>query len=776
MSPVRWWDLPAAGILFVAMLTSVGRLGITSWTQHLDYVGFLAVLGLLLGLALGKSLFQRRVVIALACIYSLVLLPWQLSRAMGYQTTLLARVVGLVGRLSFSLGELIQNQPVEDTLLFVAFLSLVYWIIGLCAGYWLTRHANFLVCILPAGLVMLIVQIFDSYYAGRIWFLAFYLFLSLMLLGRLYYLRNYIKWREKGVFLVSSTGLDLSNGVLVTAAFIILFAWTLPATFPYIPRVAGIWERISETWQDTLDHLSNAIAGVEGSGRLSGDYYGDRLALGNGSSQSDRLLFTAHLPPEAQLLLPRYYWRGRVYDRYEYGQWYTSETVEQDLDPEAGGLPIPNAQIGKEATIVFVNHILASRTFYTPPQPAWINLPATSFSFNTSAGGEDLVLLRPKGGLEPGQRYRVRSRLINPSIEELRQAGVNYPEWVTQRYLQLPEGLSPRVQELALQIAEGLETPYDKAAAVTGYLRTNIEYSELIASPPLKRDILEWFLFDEKKGFCNYYATSEVILLRLVGVPARMVVGFAQGEYDEEYPDFGRAYATYSIRQYDAHAWPEVYFPGIGWVEFEPTANQSEIERPLTHQKKETDIPPVTPLLVVEREKPIRPEEESPSAMPGSPDHWQATIRMVSLSITAILLILLLLLNRRYAWAGQLPLLLEASLERKDMQVPGWLEHWARYSELSPIARAFNVINFSLRWLGEDPPYHATPAQRAAMLTALLPEAATAIEILTAEHQATLYSPRPGNLDRARRAHLAIWRSTLKTKARRLVESVRRRF
>jgi len=104
-------------------------------------------------------------------------------------------------------------------------------------------------------------------------------------------------------------------------------------------------------------------------------------------------------------------------------------------------------------------------------------------------------------------------------------------------------------------------------------LRKNIDYSESVPPIPADQELIDWFLFDIRQGFCNYYASAEIIMLRSLGIPARLSVGYAQGEPIEDMSD------AYLVRQRDAHAWPEVYFPSIGWVEFEPTASQPDISR-----------------------------------------------------------------------------------------------------------------------------------------------------------------------------------------------------
>ena len=134
----------------------------------------------------------------------------------------------------------------------------------------------------------------------------------------------------------------------------------------------------------------------------------------------------------------------------------------------------------------------------------------------------------------------MNSVLSNPNIEQLREAGTEYPAWVTETYLQLPADFSPRIRELAEEITAEAETPYDKAGAITRYLRENIEYAATINARPRNTDTLEWILFEHKQGYCVYYATSEILMLRSLGIPARMAVGFAQGEGFTAETTFGK--------------------------------------------------------------------------------------------------------------------------------------------------------------------------------------------------------------------------------------------
>ncbi len=160
------------------------------------------------------------------------------------------------------------------------------------------------------------------------------------------------------------------------------------------------------------------------------------------------------------------------------------------------------------------------------------------------------------------QSYDVASDTARPLPDALRPSPADYPVNIRQIYLQLPE-VDPRVTELAQQVTAGFDNPYDKAAALERYLRTQFGYTLDLPTEPEEDPIAE-FLFVRRKGHCEYFAAAMAVMLRTQGIPSRLVNGFLTGEYN----DVGE---NYIVRASDAHTWVEVYFPGVGWVEFDPT-------------------------------------------------------------------------------------------------------------------------------------------------------------------------------------------------------------
>jgi len=170
------------------------------------------------------------------------------------------------------------------------------------------------------------------------------------------------------------------------------------------------------------------------------------------------------------------------------------------------------------------------------------------------------------------QVYRAESRVPLVSEAQLRAAGTAYPEWVRDRYLALPSAVPARVLELARDLTGAEPTPYDQARAIESYLRT-FNYNLDLPAPPPTREIADYFLFDLQQGYCDYYATAMVVLARAAGLPARLVVGYAGGAYDA-------GNDRYVVTAADAHSWVELFFPGYGWVEFEPTGARPPLDRP----------------------------------------------------------------------------------------------------------------------------------------------------------------------------------------------------
>jgi transglutaminase-like putative cysteine protease len=165
--------------------------------------------------------------------------------------------------------------------------------------------------------------------------------------------------------------------------------------------------------------------------------------------------------------------------------------------------------------------------------------------------------------------YSGVSDIAQPSRADLMEASGAVPRGMPARYLQLPERLDARIAPLAAEVTRGHTTAYDKAETIERYLSSNFAYTLELPRQP-QRDPIANFLFERKRGHCEYFASAMAVMLREQGVASRVVTGFRGGEFNE-------LTGSYIIRARDAHAWVEAYIPGKGWATFDPTPASGEI-------------------------------------------------------------------------------------------------------------------------------------------------------------------------------------------------------
>ncbi len=259
------------------------------------------------------------------------------------------------------------------------------------------------------------------------------------------------------------------------------------------------------------------------------------------------------------------YWRGMAFDHYTGSAWEMSEP-ENTRSLESAELPI-RVPFRENSNYFLPYHELV-QTFYieadssnlvmASQNPAEFYFPTYSLRLDRYGG------FRSPIPLTRGMVYSVVSWVPEYSQVILRKDKGKYPAAIQKEYLQLP-AVPRRVRELALEITRDATNPYDQASLIESYLKANFVYDLEVPPTPAGRDVADWFLFDMKRGYCESFASSMVVLCRSLGIPARFVTGFTPGKRN---PVTG----FLEVRSEDAHAWVEVYFSRYGWVPFDPTA------------------------------------------------------------------------------------------------------------------------------------------------------------------------------------------------------------
>ncbi|MGA8184077.1 MAG: DUF3488 and transglutaminase-like domain-containing protein [Terriglobia bacterium] len=256
-------------------------------------------------------------------------------------------------------------------------------------------------------------------------------------------------------------------------------------------------------------------------------------------------------------------WRGVALDSFDGSHWYNDNTRQTAVQPVSVGRFViprePGAENRPEKTLRY--KLLLS--------PISSNVVFAAASPRLITGRMHLLTLDETDSLHYTQyavsalQYEVVSQVGLPSPATLRGATDTYSPNLRFLYFRLPPKLDPRIQRLAQEVTSRADNNYDRAVTIRNYLRGNFVYT-LEAQKIDPSDPLGSFLFKTRKGYCEYFASAMTVMLRTLGIPARLVNGFQTGSYNS----FGKDFV---VRARDAHSWVEVYFPGYGWIPFDPT-------------------------------------------------------------------------------------------------------------------------------------------------------------------------------------------------------------
>ncbi|HWI65667.1 MAG TPA: transglutaminaseTgpA domain-containing protein [Symbiobacteriaceae bacterium] len=340
-----------------------------------------------------------------------------------------------------------------------------------------------------------------------------------------------------------------------------IFAMVLPSQWE--PIDLGAWgERAQEAFP-VLKSLRGSGVGV-GGGRFSlrATGFSPNLGVLGGPVRIDNTV-ALHYTPEQAITEPVYL-RGATYQVYDGRTWTRGKPLEIEV-PKDGTLP---SYFGSDVI----------RTYATAKVTPAINMGFTVFNlwepmqikglkngFHVDADG----YIWSNKAVGKGTSYEIFARVPRYSGDHLRRIGTIGVSDEYAPYLTNPEDLPDRVRQFTQTLTASAPTPYDKAAAIEGYLRS-LAYDLDAEAPPEGRDFVDFFLFDLKRGYCVYSATAMAVMLREVGIPSRMVEGFAIPT-GLQYTEDAGGRRTYTVLNAQAHAWVEAYFPTYGWVTFDPT-------------------------------------------------------------------------------------------------------------------------------------------------------------------------------------------------------------
>jgi len=366
------------------------------------------------------------------------------------------------------------------------------------------------------------------------------------------------------------------TGLVATAALIVLAIMLPPLST--VDRTQNMESSLFSGWAQLQQQLNHPDLG-NGTGTGAGTTgFSTDVVLGGSLTQSKAIVFTytyaGNYPG------PKYF-RGVNDTVTDNGAWtYQSVDLRQRINK--GDLPPFAETYGNMALATFSVNMVSppgggnGDILFYPGQlyKADRNTIAGEVSAPPAlSGSPQLFTIDRLSSFTPPRsngNYNITSAFPDVLESALRTAGTDYPMWL-QPYMALPAtGYRPpdvmqRIHALAVSLTAGMTNPYDKAMAIQDYLRGGtFRYRLNVTLPPPGVDRLGYFLFQSHEGYCQYFAAAMGDMLRSLGIPTRLVNGFGAGTYDP-------AQHRYVVRGQDAHTWVESYFPGYGWIPFEPT-------------------------------------------------------------------------------------------------------------------------------------------------------------------------------------------------------------
>jgi transglutaminase-like putative cysteine protease len=778
-----WRTLFAPGDWVVLLITAllliipVLSLNVVGWPLAMETVIPITLLSVLLGFMLARSQYNEFFALIMSGIYGLGIVT--LIASINEPGNLVEGIGSLFSRVLRWLMDAASGGINQDELILTLLISGLFWFLGYNIVWHVFRIDRVWRAIMPPALILVTNSIYAPPDKPTEGYIALFMFLALLLVVRSNLDAREWDWYVNGIRVPRKLRQQFLRVGAVLALATLLIAWLIPT--------ANLQERLNRFQEflqnEPLTQLSEfwnrLFASADLQGPTTADYYGgDSLQLGGAIQLGEQVVLLVNAPPGR-----RYYWRSRVFDTYESGRW-TPAADTRLTDPEAPLQVVQEGFVGSERVPVqqeFTIGLSASRLVYTAPQPAQVNLATRTDLRYTPEEMMNISVIRPLKVLYQGESYTTTSLLSNATAAQLRSAGVEYPDWIRDLYLYVSPSITSRTRDLARTIVNnaGAFTPYDQAKALEGWLRANIVYNETIPQPPAGQDPVDWVLFDMREGYCNYYASSMIMMLRSLGVPARMAAGFSQGEWDAEQQ-------AYTVRERDAHTWVEVYFPGYGWIEFEPTAAQAPLNRvddqeiaqqptptpfasptptatPTPSPSPTTDpaaqVPPdegrtipsptptytpsptATPVIVPTQPPPIRPQPRGPLSF---------ILPALGLALLGLLVIAILVALGTFIW---------------------WWWEWRGMGGLSPITRAYARLERYAALLGIKLAIQQTPEERRRRILREIPAAEPPVTAITRMYSVERYGrpAQPASGEAADKAWVDARENILKRFLRRFI-------
>ena len=626
LTPREGWDT-------FALL--VATIGVAAWTVRegnwVETPGLMSIViwSCLAGLLLAKIRAPWPLLQLAGLAIGFVVVVWQTSSLIESKP-LVDQVRELWERLRVFYQAVTSGDINVDELPSTLFLLALAWLLGYISAWSLFRNSNVWVALLLAGVAVLTIL---SFLPDELaWRFFLFLLLAMLLTARVNMVQRQDQWRRAKIQYLSSSGWWAVIAAAGLSLLVLALAAALPLKAYVSQTVAHNWNTARSPLASFEDEFGRLFSGIASRKDLAGRFFGKTLPFQGKMSFEGEVVIWADSEYPAYWLSRAYsYYTSRGWFSGEskklqvgpdsapppqesfkripvtqnlqlnFGtrslfsggnmDWTSREAVVETLEPlkfeldlldPSGDWQLPEdvqelaqelRKVVSQPTTSFVESDIAKML---PIDLALVSVSPDSEAAERARPEKvtlvrkepilpDMVAWRFVERVRADDSYTIRSYVSNATIGDLRAAGYNYSGFIKDHYLQLPASLPQRVRALADELTRDVEMPVDKAMALQDYLRgEDFEYSEEIERPPRGMDGVDYFLFVSRKGHSDYFASAMAVMLRSVGVPARLAGGYAPGASVD-------GIGAKAVRDSDSHAWTQVYFPGHGWIDFEPS-------------------------------------------------------------------------------------------------------------------------------------------------------------------------------------------------------------
>ena len=579
-------------LILAALSAAVGGIA-AGWVPGDELFWHTALVGVLVGRMLGRTRMRGQCAALLLAAGGAIYVAWSVTHLTSPLWAILgavwredwplaltwlgeaeARMAMLAGEVAAWIGSWVGRGGTPGPVVSLFWMALLLWGGTAFAGWTVARGRHPLLAFLPLGSALTL-----SVYLGDAGMEYLWLFMAcvVMMTPLTTLHREEQEWDSRQIDYSEEFRTDVLIVAFVSVAVFLVVAIACPNIRVWA-MVDWFWQQVQGPQQAAGEVLERAFPGARPAigGQPRGNGAGAALPrehLLGGSPDLERTMVmrvatddpppvSGEFPDEEARPRQTFYWQGTAYSEYVGIGWRQGrmEAVPQPPYAPLGPPERPGRRPLRQEFTLLIPH---GETLYAASAPHSVDQAVTARRLPES---DDLVALEGQSS-----HYHVLSLVPQVTARELAGPPATVPPQIEEVYLALPGWLPQRVVELAQEVTAEAETPYGRALALETYLRS-FPYDLEIAKPPEGRDVVDYFLFDLQRGYCDYFASAMVVMARSVGIPARLAVGYAMGYYD---PQQG----AYVVTEKDGHAWPELYFPGYGWIPFEPTSGLGPLER-----------------------------------------------------------------------------------------------------------------------------------------------------------------------------------------------------